>query len=439
MLSKSVPGSKREPTDKAAMTIKSQSMKTAWLVVFLLAPVALLNYLDRQMLASMKFSVMSDIKDIGNDTQWGIMLAQFKWVYALCSPIGGFLADRYSRRWIIFGSLFAWSAITWWTGHADSYHTLLWTRTAMGVSEAFYIPAALALIVDYHVGASKSRAVGIHTAAIYVGIIIGGFAGIVADEPSLGWRFAFSVTGALGVLYSLPLLYFLRDARTNQTTNSELTDQQPNNNQKSIISLKSLITSPSFLLLALYFTLVAMPGWMMKDWMPSMLKDQFNISQGKAGVSAGLYVNLAGFVGLFIGGYCSDRWVRRHLRGRTFVSAIGMATLIPALYGLGHSQNLSVAIVFLALFGLGFGLYDCNNMPILSQLVRPEIRATGYGIMNFLSVSVGGFADIGVGKLKDRGASFETILGIGAILVAINVFLILQVKPKKELTPELEQ
>jgi MFS family permease len=182
-----------------------------------------------------------------------------------------------------------------------------------------------------------------------------------------------------------------------------------------------------------------MPGWMMKDWMPSMLKDQFNISQGKAGVSAGLYVNLAGFVGLFIGGYCSDRWVRRHLRGRTFVSAIGMATLIPALYGLGHSQNLSVAIVFLALFGLGFGLYDCNNMPILSQLVRPESRATGYGIMNFLSVSVGGFADIGVGKLKDQGASFETILGIGAILVAINVFLILQVKPKKELTPELEQ
>ncbi|MFO0045482.1 MAG: MFS transporter, partial [Armatimonadota bacterium] len=129
--------------------------------MFLLAPVALLNYLDRQMLASMKFSVMSDIKDIGNDTQWGIMLAQFKWVYALCSPIGGFLADRYSRRWIICGSLFAWSAITWWTGHADSYHTLLWTRTAMGVSEAFYIPAALALIVDYHVGASKSRAVGI--------------------------------------------------------------------------------------------------------------------------------------------------------------------------------------------------------------------------------------------------------------------------------------
>ena len=166
------------------MTIKSQSLKTAWLVVFLLAPVALLNYLDRQMLASMKFSVMSDIKDIGNDTQWGIMLAQFKWVYALCSPIGGFLADRYSRRWIICGSLFAWSAITWWTGHADSYHTLLWTRTAMGVSEAFYIPAALALIVDYHVGASKSRAVGIHTAAIYVGIIIGGFAGLVADEPN---------------------------------------------------------------------------------------------------------------------------------------------------------------------------------------------------------------------------------------------------------------
>lgn len=408
------------------------TMRTAWLVVALLAPVALLNYLDRQMLASMKFSVMADITDIRNDTNWGIMLAQFKWVYAIFSPIGGYLADRFSRRWIVCSSLFAWSAITWWTGQATSYETLLWTRTAMGISEALYIPAALALIVDFHTGATKSRAVGIHMAAIYLGIIMGGFAGYVADDPTLGWRSAFVFTGVLGVLYSFPLLYFLRDAP--RAAAGALQTARPSPWE----SVRTLVGNPSFILLALYFTLVAMPGWMMKDWMPSMLKDQFNISQGMAGVSAGLYVNVAGFAGLFLGGYLSDRWVRRNLRGRTYVSAIGMALLIPALYGLGHSPTLGAAILFLSLFGLGFGLFDCNNMPILAQLVRPEMRATGYGIMNFFSVSIGGFADIGVGKLKDQGATFEAILGIGALLVALNVAIILMVRPRRELTPELE-
>lgn len=411
-------------------------LRTAWLVVLLLAPVAFLNYLDRQMLASMKFSVMGDVPGIGSDTNWGVMLAQFKWVYAICSPIGGFLADRFSRRWIVCGSLFVWSAITWWTGHADSYHTLLWTRTAMGISEALYIPAALALIVDYHTGATKSRAVGIHMAAIYLGVIMGGFAGYVADAPNLGWRMAFNVTGALGVLYSVPLLLFLKDAPRVGSEVGSGGDSPPKLGAWE--SVRSLVTNPSFLLLVAYFTLVAAPGWLMKDWMPSLLKDQFNISQGKAGVSAGLFVNVAGFIGLFVGGVLSDRWVRKNVRGRTLVSAIGMAALIPALYGLGHAGSLGMAIVFLTLFGLGFGLFDCNNMPILAQLARPEMRATGYGIMNFFSVSIGGFADIGVGKLNDAGASFETILGIGALLVAVNTVIVLLIRPKRELTPEVQ-
>ncbi|MFM7214843.1 MAG: MFS transporter, partial [Verrucomicrobiota bacterium] len=113
----------------------------AWLVVALLFPVALLNYLDRQMIASMKSSVMKDITDIGREANWGYMLGQFKWVYAFLSPLGGYLADRFGRRWTICGSLMAWSVITWVTGRVTSFEGLLWARTLMGVSEAFYIPA----------------------------------------------------------------------------------------------------------------------------------------------------------------------------------------------------------------------------------------------------------------------------------------------------------
>src|SRR5919108_1796720 len=112
----------------------SSSMRTAWLVVVLLLPVALLNYLDRQMLAAMKFSVMADIPSIGTEANWGFMLGQFKWVYAFLSPVGGYVADRFSRRLTVCGSLFVWSAVTWWTGQVTTYGGLLWARSLMGVS-----------------------------------------------------------------------------------------------------------------------------------------------------------------------------------------------------------------------------------------------------------------------------------------------------------------
>ncbi|MBL8794188.1 MAG: MFS transporter, partial [Planctomycetia bacterium] len=190
--------------------------RTAWLVVVLLMPVAMLNYLDRQMLASMQTSVMDSIPTLGQaenrEELWGFMLGQFKWFYAVCSLVGGYIADRFSRRLTICGSLFVWSAVTWWTGQVATYHELLWARSFMGISEAFYIPAALALITDYHTGATRSRAVGLHQMAIYLGVIVGGFGGYVAADPNLGWRLAFTACGVLGMLYAVPLVLFLRNA-----------------------------------------------------------------------------------------------------------------------------------------------------------------------------------------------------------------------------------
>src|SRR5947207_11566354 len=198
------------------LSTPSSLTRTAWLIVALLVPVAALNYLDRQMLASMKYSVMHDIPGIGSEENWGFMLGQFKWVYAFLSPIGGYVADRFSRRFTICGSLFVWSAVTWWTGHVATYSELLWARSLMGISEAFYIPAALALIADYHAGSTRSRAVGLHQIAIYCGVIVGGYGGYVAAAEDFGWRFAFRTCGLFGMLYALPLVALLRDARKSE-------------------------------------------------------------------------------------------------------------------------------------------------------------------------------------------------------------------------------
>ncbi|HVV98833.1 MAG TPA: MFS transporter [Planctomycetaceae bacterium] len=407
-------------------SIARSSLRTAWLVVALLWPVALLNYLDRQMLASMKFSLMHDIPSITSDAHWGVMLGQFKWVYAILSPFGGFVADRLSRRLTICGSLFVWSAVTWWTGHVTTYDQLMLARSLMGISEAFYIPAALALIADYHTGSTRSRAVGLHQMAIYCGVIAGGFGGYVADAPQFGWRFAFDVCGAFGMLYAMPLVFLLRDAPA--------TEGAPSDEAGSPVrELFELLTNVSFLLLVLYFTLPAIAGWVVRDWMPAILKQRFDIGQGIAGVAATLPLQVAAIVGAVLGGWVADRWMHRNNRGRIYVSAIGMALIVPAIFGVGNAGTLTTAVAFLALFGIGWGCFDGNNMPILCQIARPKLRATGYGLMNLVSISCGGFADWGFGALRDRHVPLNIIFGAFAATAICSIVLVLLIRPREEL------
>ncbi len=413
------------PTDSVSPTF----MRRAWLVVGLLFPVALLNYLDRQMIASMKVSVMGDIPDIGSEENWGHMLASFKWVYAICSPIGGYIADRFSRKLTICGSLFVWSLITWLTGHVGSFQELYWARTAMGISEAFYIPAALALIADYHTSGTRSRAIGVHQMGIYCGVMVGGFAGFVADAPDLGWRFMFDFTGLAGILYAIPLLFLLRDV-PRQVDTQAARDPAARGGP-----IGELLLNRNFILLVLYFTLPALAAWVVRDWMPAILQKAFNISQGKAGVSASLYWQGSALISAIFGGWLADRWMRKSDRGRIYVSAIGMMLIVPAMFGVGNAPALnsfSLAIASLVLFGVGWGFFDCNNMPILSQIARPHMRATGYGIMNFVSMLCGGLADWGFGRMTDRQVPLNIIFGVFAMVCVFSLFLVLLIKPRAE-------
>jgi MFS family permease len=380
------------------------------------------------MLAAMKFSVMTDIPDIGSEANWGKILALFKWTYAVLSPIGGYLADRFSRRHVIAGSLVVWSAVTWATGHVASFEQLLVTRAVMGISEAFYIPAALALIADYHLGATRSRAVGLHQMGIYAGVIIGGFSGYAADHPTLGWRWMFELCGLAGVLYALPLFWLLRNPPPRAGGDDEV-------RTSPVGALRELLGNGSFILLVLYFTLPAMAGWIVRDWMPAILKAEFGIGQGKAGVSATLYWMVACVFGAFAGGWLADRWTRHNPRGRLYTSAIGMTTIALAMFGVGCSPQtglLWVAVAFLAVFGLGWGFFDTNNMPILCQIARPHLRATGYGLMNLVSISCGGLADWWFGILRDWRVPLLAIFGIFAGAALVSVVLVLLIRPRAQ-------
>jgi len=398
----------------------------AWLTVFLLWPVAMLNYLDRQMVAAMRASIREDIPTIANDADFGLLMALFMWVYAGLSPAGGFVADRLNRRWTVILSLAVWSMVTWLTGHAQTFEQMAWARALMGISEACYIPAALALIADFHPGPTRSTAIGVHTSGIYAGQTMGGLGGYIADTSS--WRNAFYWFGAAGVVYAVVLLLFLRDATR---TAGPAGGARPAHTSVTLRgTFLALFSVGSFFVLVLYFTLPAMPGWAVKNWLPSHLATAFGLKQGPAGLSATGYVTIASFFGALLGGALADRWMQVTPRGRIYLSACGTALCVPALLGLGYAPTLSAAIFFMALFGLGFGMFDANNMPILCQITRREYRATGYGVMNLVSISTGAAVTWAMGAMRDKGISLSVAFIVSAAIAAASALLVLAIRPR---------
>ena len=392
----------------------------AWIVLALLWPVAMLNYLDRQMVSTIRASIRADIPSIANDQQFGTLMAVFMWVYALLSPIGGFIADKFNRRWTVIGCLAVWSSATWLTGHATTYSQMLAFRAIMGVSEAFYIPAALALIADFHTGGTRAKAIGIHQTGIYAGLALGGISGYIADLSS--WRNCFTWCGAAGVVYAILLILTLRDAEKQDSS-------APKKTVTIIDTFRALWTQPAFWILVIYFTLPAISGWIAKNWLPTFLADRFNLKQGPAGLSATGYIQLASLGGVLLGGVVADWWMRTTPRGHIYTSALGVLLLVPALLGLGCAWSLGAAIAFMILFGIGWGFFDCNNMPILCQIARPEHRATGYGFMNLVSISIGAVATVALGWMRDRGITFSIAFAAAAAVALLSAGLILLVKP----------
>ncbi len=409
------------------MSNLSKITSRAWLVVALLWPVACLNYLDRLMITTMRDSLKADIAM--TDAQFGLLTSVFLWVYALLSPSAGYLADRFSRSRVILGSLFVWSAVTWLTGHAQSFNQLLVARALMGVSEACYIPAALALITDYHRGPTRSLATGLHMSGLYAGAALGGLGGVLAEN--FKWQSAFNLFGAIGVGYSVLLIFALRENRP--TGEAGPVADAPAEKVHLGSAFGYLFREGSFWALLAYFCLLSIANWAIYGWLPTYMGQQFKLGQGAAGMSATAYIQAASFVGVLVGGAWADRWCRSNLRGRVFVPLIGFCAAAPALYLSASTSALVLAVAGLIVFGLARGFADSNNMPILCQIAPARYRATGYGVLNFFACVLGGAMTYVAGALKDANVGLEKVFQFCAAGLVVAALLLLLVKPKKEL------
>ena len=389
----------------------------AWVVVGLLWFVALLNYMDRQMLSTMRPAMQIDIEALKSATNFGYLMAIFLWIYGFMSPISGIVADKLNRKWLIVGSLLVWSLVTFLMGYATTFNQIYWLRALMGVSEALYIPAGLSLIADYHSSKTRSVAIGIHMTGLYMGQALGGFGATIASKFS--WQATFHSFGFVGIVYALVLVFFLREKTNTEVQESESIPVKP----ALFKGLALLFSNISFWVILIYFAIPSLPGWATKNWLPTLFANNLKIDMAQAGPISTITIAAASFLGVIFGGILSDRWVQKNIKGRIYTSAIGLALTIPSLLLIGFGHSLFNIIGAAFCFGFGYGMFDANNMPILCQFVSAKYRATAYGIMNMTGVFAGAFITDFLGKSTDSGS-----LGKDFAMLSVIVFVALMIQ-----------
>ena len=407
--------------------IMKESKNYKWIVVALLWVVALLNYMDRQMLSTMRPSMQVDIHELQSATNFGYLMGIFLWVYGFMSPVSGIIADKVNRKWLIVISLFVWSGVTYGMGYAKNFHEIYWLRAIMGISEALYIPAGLSLIADFHTEKTRSLAIGIHMTGLYVGQALGGFGATIATAFS--WHVAFHWFGITGIVYSLVLILFLRekkDKRENVAGDSTF-------NKEKIPLFKGLtilFTNISFWIILFYFAIPSLPGWATKNWLPTLFAQNLHIPMSQAGPLSTITIAASSFLGVIFGGILSDKWVQQNIRGRIYTSAIGLSLTIPSLLLLGFGHSLFNVIGAAVCFGVGYGMFDANNMPILCQFVSGKNRATAYGIMNMAGVFFGAFITDLLGSSSDAGNLGRSFAMLGAVVLVAVIIQLIFLRPK---------
>ena len=414
--------------------------KWAWIAVAVLWVVVMLNYFDRQLLAVLNSSITEGGENgiAMTQAQFGMVTSAFLIVYAALSPVGGYLADRFSRKFIILCSLVVWSAVTWMTGQASSYGELIFWRGAMGVSEAFYIPAALALISDYHRGSTRSMATGLHMSGIYAGQILAGYGAWIANDPAcaLGWRLTFETFGFIGVAYAFIVIFFLHDPKpapapeAQQEAELAAAAAAPASAPAADFSigqvLKSLFTGRAMAMLLIMYAFAGFANWFLMGWYPRLLQDMFGLSEAEAGPTATLWVNIAKYAAVLLAAVVADMWYLRNRNARAYVPGIcfclaGPCVIIAMLPALGVPIGLSLVatVALVSMQGVAQGSLDATLMPVLRSLIDERFSATGYGLLNLTSVSAGALISWLGGYLKDSGIALGVPLSIAGLLMVI--------------------
>jgi predicted MFS family arabinose efflux permease len=397
-----------------------------WWVVAMLWFVCFFNYADRQAIFSV-FPLLREEMGLSN-VQLGFVAASFSWVYAAFGPIAGMVGDRVQRKTLILGGLIFWSLVTLATALSRDYWHLLLFRSLEGLGEAFYFPAAMSVVADYHSPATRSRAMSLHQSSVYAGTIAGGtLAGYTGQL--YGWRSGFYIFGSLGVLLGVVLWTFLREPERGA---AEAVDAGahgvPPRGAPFWATVKEVYSHPMARILTIVFVGANFVALIYLSWMPSFLHDKFGMTLAMAGFSATAYLQIASVLGVLTGGFLADRLARRFRGGRMMAQATGLFLGVPFIFLSGWT--VSVPVLVLALVGFGYfkGMYDANIWASLYDVVRPERRASALGFMNSIGWLGGGLAPVAIGAMSERYGMSGSISATSGIYLSIGLLMVFGIR-----------
>jgi predicted MFS family arabinose efflux permease len=385
-----------------------------WLLVALLFAIGALNYADRTAVAAV-FPLLR--KDLGtSDLALAAIGSLFLWSYALGSPMAGLLADRFSRSRLIVWSLTGWSLATVLSGLVTATWQLLAARVVLGIAECAYLPAAIALIADYHTPQTRGTGIGLHNAGLNFGLVMGGVAAGYIGEH-FGWRPGFILLGSAGLLLAVVAYWFLRDARQEPAKTIEA-------RPSAWRSISALMRIPTFWILMLEAALIAVGTWMFLNWLPLYFNEVHHLSLAGAGFSGTFLLQAPSLLGVTAGGYLSDRVAGKHLHRRMLIQCICYFCATPCLLAFLGKPALLLVSASLFLYGLFRALGSCNESPIMCDLLNPQLRSTAIGLTNTTNTLAGG-TGIFIAALLKKDFGLAGVFGGCSALLLISAVLVL--------------
>ena len=397
-------------------------MPYKWRLVAMLWCISFFNYADRQAIFSV-FPLLEREMHL-TPVQLGLLGSGFAWVYGLASPLAGLIVDRVRRKTAILGGLHAWSLICVATAWSRTFGHLFFFRAAEGLGESFYFPASTSLMSDYHGVETRSRALGLHQTAVYMGTIGGGFfAGLIAE--AYGWRWSFVVFGALGVLLGLALTRLVVEPRRG-ASELRIPDAAAARVDLGFGAFVALtLRTPTLLCLFGAFMCANFVAVVLLSWMPKFLYDRFHMGLAMSGLTATIFVQLASMAGAPAGGWLADWWRRRSPRGRLAVQTLGVFGGAPFVLLCGLTRSIATLIVALILWGFFKGLYDANIFASAFDVVPAEARGRAAGFMNLVGwLAGGGSAPVVIGLIAERASLSAAMALASLVYVAAGLLLI---------------
>ncbi|MHB1022173.1 MAG: spinster family MFS transporter [Acidobacteriaceae bacterium] len=403
-----------------------------WLVVGMLWFVCFFNYADRQAIFSVFPLLKSQLRM--TDLQLGMVGTSFMWAYALFGPLAGWLCDRLPRKTMVLGGLLFWSLVTASTALAHSYGELLLCRALGGLGEAFYFPASMSMLSDYHGADTRSRAMSLHQSSVYAGSIAGGvLSGFIGQYH--GWRASFALFGLLGIVLGVVLWGFLREPVRGMSD-----DVAPSRQSSGSLlhELKDVLGSRLVWMLIAAFMGANFVAVIFLTWTPSFLYRKFHMSLAMAGMNGTAYLQIASVAGVISGGLLADALRKKRRSGRILTQALGLICGVPFLFLTGWT--LSVPVLILAMIGFGYfkGIYDANIFASLYDVVATERRGAAAGIMNSLGWLGGGIAPVAIAAASYKFGMSACLSATAAIYLSLGLLLFLIArKMQKPVAPRL--